>query len=208
MPLTPQDVRQQIDVIRKVKKAIDQGNYRESARLLCEEFGRLLAKRSFWQDIGTEIPAINQRHATEGQQLLRNLASLMDAESEVFRRLEISDEDSRLVLGNVYGSLKIAMAQSEINNPSAAALHNLETALARATSLICREGRGKFQRMRDFIMSWKGVTALAGSATITANVVIFALDGGAISWASVKAGIIVMQGNLQDIVDLLPDDGS
>lgn len=100
------------------------------------------------------------------------------------------------------------MAQSKDYDPSPQTFSDLRNALDRAAQVVCKHSKGRLARMRDFLLSWKGARALAGGATLTANALIFTQDGGAISWASVKAGIIIMKGNLEDITDVLSDDNA
>lgn len=208
MNITRNDLKKQVEVVKTIQKAIDEGHFQESARLLCEEFKRLLNMQSYWQDMGSTIAEINSKHAVQGRKFLGNLVRLVDAESQVFSKLDINDEDSRLVLGNAYGSLKLAMAQSKEYDPSPETFSNLKSALDRAKQVVCKNSKGRLARVRNFLLSWKGVRVLAGGATLTANVLIFPHDGGAISWASVKAGIIIMKGNLEDLTDILSDDNA
>lgn len=204
MPITKDDLKRQIEVHSQVQEALTFGKYRKAAELLCEEFKRLAGMDSYWRDIGAALPKISKNHQVEGQKLLEQLIPLIHLESEVFRRLEIDEKKSNPVLANVYGSLDRAIVK-EGSKPSQDALLTLQRDLRVAAGLICAESKGTFQKACDFIMSWKGVRVLAGSATMTANVLIFAIDGGAISWTSLHAGMVVMQGNVKDLIDVLKD---
>lgn len=202
MRISRDDLNKQLDAVRKVKEFIDKEDYRVAAGLLCEEFRRLLDMQSFWFGIPDTLKDIAGVHAVSGRQLLNNLVPLVNAESTVFRKLGINDKDSKLLLETVYVSLKLALVKSDGFDPSPDALFTLKHALERATAIVCKKSDGPSGKIRDFLMSWKGLRVLAGGVTITANVLIFTHDGGAISWASVKVGLSIMNGNLEDIDQL------
>lgn len=92
MNITKNDLKKQVEAVRKIQKAIDEGHFQESARLLREEFNRLLNMQSYWVDMASTIAEINSKHAVKGQEFIGNLVRLVDAESWVFNKLEIKDE--------------------------------------------------------------------------------------------------------------------
>jgi len=148
------------------------------------------------------MPKIS-KYQKEGQEILYALPSLMDYENKILLKLKIRDATAQLVLRDVFGTLSGAMVASQNFDQTLLNLRALQEDLGKATALVCSAGRSRFQRARDYLMSWKGARVLAGGAVMAANVLVFTVDGGAFSWASVQAGAVIMSGNAVDLVNIL-----
>jgi len=203
--MTQKNVQRLVGAYTRVEAALKDEGPRAAAQIICEEFTQLLDQESFWQGFGTVVPKINQ-FQQEGQQILSSLPTLLDYETKVLGQLEVRDAAATLVLRDVFGALGGAINAHQNNAQTLNDLLHLRENLGKATTLICRASRSRFQRARDFLVSWKGARVLGGCTVVAANVVAFTVDGGAFSWASVQAGAVIMSGNVIDLIDILSKD--
>ena|ERR1700722_1242679 len=201
--ISPEDVDRLVSAHENVTGALEKKAPRRGAKILCQEFKWLLeAKGTFWADVKSATETLNQYREKE-REILSNIASLLEGEEQIFAELGIDPSRTGPILANAYGALKLAQVAED--DLTIDALDMLRERLGKATELICRESRGRFRRGVDWVFSWKGATVLSGAAVVGGNVAITAIPPhahGALSLVSVKSGIKVMRGEVEDILDL------
>jgi hypothetical protein len=140
------------------------------------------------------------KYREKESQVFGNLTALVEDEVSIFARLKIKPQRTREVISDVFNSL-ISMQ----DGPSSDNLKVLKGRLELATKLVCKESKGPFRRGVDWVLSWKGATVLGGAALVGANILVFtqAPNHGPVSWKSVKAGLKVMRGELDGLIELL-----
>jgi hypothetical protein len=209
----PLDLRHLVQAQNDIEEALRRHRDREAARIMCNEFKWLLnSNRSIWEPVGEfarklEAETLEQkteRRAAE-RQLLQTLATFVDKEQTIFEKFRVPPEKSAPVMDRVYSSLNVS---SELPDLTPAALSQLRTNLAEAQELVCAHATTFMQRFGKGaarVVQSKAARVLAGAAVAGANVLIAVHDGGAVSSLSVKAGGIVMKGDIDGLADLLKE---
>lgn len=196
------DLRRLVNAHGRVALAMEKNKPREAAKILCEEFRWLgQEKGSFWEQVHAGTGRLSDFQREENE-VLGNLALLIEQEEAIFAKLGIPVSRSGPIIGNVYGALKWSQANNE--GPSPESLAHLRTQLHAAEELICRESKSGIRRGVNWVLSYRGATILGGAAVMGANIAVFVHlpHHGKYCWASAKAGYKVMQGDLTGIIDL------
>lgn len=200
----PADVDRLVASYEKVRRMLEAKEPRRAAKVVCQEFTWLLEdKGSFWAEVGKATASLKE-HREQEQELLSQITQFLEAEEAIFARLGIDASRSGPILANAYSGLRLVRGEDLDNDPSPETLAVLRERLGKATELVCRESKGPIRQALDWALSWKGATVLAGSAIVGANVAVTVFSQNhAVSWVSVKAGIKVMKGEIEGLIDLL-----
>lgn len=201
--IQPDDVERMVAAHERVRKLLEAKEPRRAAKAVCEEFRWLLEdKGSFWAEVGDATKTLAE-HRKQEQEILSRITQLLEAEESIFARLGIDASRSGPILANAYGGLLLVRGKELDIDPSPETLAVLRERLGKATELVCRESKGPLRQALDWAVSWKGATVLAGSAIVSANVAVTMLSQNhAVSWVSLKAGVKVMVGEIEGLIDL------
>jgi hypothetical protein len=184
----------------RVREALTQKKPRRAAKVLCEELTWLSDdKGSFWARVADASDEL-QRYREQEREVLRNVTRLMEQEGAIFERLGIDASEYGPIIATVYG--RITEANRTLQDPSPQAIGVLHDDLKKATKLICEHTKGPIRETLEWCFTWKGATAIAGAATIGANIGAMMADGGVLSWTSLKAGYDAARGEIDGIIGL------
>jgi hypothetical protein len=200
--ITQEDLERLVGAHEKVKEALDQRAPRRAAKILCEELGWLVKEKgSFWDDVRDATKTLSEHREVE-KKVIGNLPQLIEDEESIFERLGIDRDRSTPILRDVYGGVNLT---TNTENPTPDSLKVLQERLDKARELVCKCSRGPIARGRDWLLSWRGLPVLAGTAIVGANVavMIFPPHVHHISWVSVKTGVKVARGNVDAIIDMM-----
>lgn len=199
--MTPADVEKFVASYERVREALTQKTPRRAAKALCEELKWLVNDNgAFWARV-PEMAATLEDQRDQEKEVLSSITRFIDAEGAVFAKLGIDPARYGPILGDVYSALRLA---SDLDaSTTDAAFKNLRERLDKATILVCEHSKGRIRQAVDWVVSWKGASIIAGAATAGANVAI-ALhgEGGAVSSVSIKAGVKIMQRDIDGLIDM------
>lgn len=201
------DVEARIAAHQAVLAALNAGRPRVAATLLCDELSRLADDGDYWNELAETTAALGERHGALDGNLAADIRPLLLAEERIFARLGIDDARAREALGHAFGGLDLL--GPDLPDPRRA-LGNLRDSIRVAADRVCAVRGTPLRQARDWVLSWKGLRVLAGAAVAGANVAVaFTADGGVVSWQSVKVGVAVMRGDVDNLIRLMAggDDG-
>lgn len=210
------DIARLVSAYKRVQEALDlgQGNPlnpfkpapgRRAAQTLCQELGWLSHENgSYWEGL-QEASSRLSKHRVSESEFFGCIGRLLEQEEAVFKKLGIDETTNSDILGHAYSALRIV---GEYDDPSRDAIANLHDRLKQVTDLVCQASRGPLRRVSDKLIGYKGALMLAGATVGGANVAIAIIDQGALSWASLKAGYLIMKGEVGDLLDILKNGGN
>lgn len=187
----PAHVQRLVDAHDRVAAILRDGNPRDAAGILCDEFNALLAEADFWN---TAVADLLDDHRAQAQDLLHSIRDLVEAEMRIFDALGIEENRSGPILTDVYGGLDLATVATD-DRSVRAAVTNVRNRLAQAAALVCAERHGRARRAADWLLAWAGRRVLAGAASAAVNAAAYWIvqDSGALALVSAKAGFIAME---------------
>lgn len=202
--IEPGDVERMVKAHEKVRKMLEAKEPRRAAKIVCEEFKRLLEdKESFWAEVGDATKTLGE-HRKQEREVLNKIAQFLEDEATIFARLGIDASRSGPIIANAFNGIRLVVGEDLENDPSPDSLSVLRDRLAKATELVCKESKGRIRQALDWAVSWKGATILGGVAIVGANVAVTVFSQNhAVSWVSIKAGVKVMRGEIEGLLELL-----